>query len=630
MRAVWETDRWFTFPKFHETAANLRRMLAEARLSEIEVLQAPADGVTQAGYWTMPLAWDAKAARLEIVEPAVPLKQRVLADYRETPASLCMWSGPTPAGGVTATVVEHPGPAEALKGKFVLTKRNPAGIKWRLAREGVAGVINAFTENPYLQDGRQWINSWGDNGWAFTKGSAPLPCFSITPRQASFLSELIKKHGQVRLRATVDTRYYADTYPYVTAVLPGTEPASKRDEVLVLGHTAEQGAHDNATGVAAMVEALATLQRLIASGKLRRPARAIRLLAMGELYASMHYVEKNRERVRRTVAAFCVDTPAASYDLSGTEYTFYLNPHAARSFTDALVLRLAGVYFPSIAPRRPFHWRAFMPGTDTFLADPMIGVPTVWPYSGTGVNTHHNSEDKPEAVDARSLRDLTVITAAYLYAIAAAGPDEGLLLAQYAAGRGQEQILSAATGYIEKLGAAEKSQLGPLLYQALAAIDYQRDREIQAVESVTRLGTGKERVSKLVESLRALADSEKRRVTEFARSRAAGSVMPLAPVLNDRDREAARLIVKRKRFGTLPLDEIRPDQREGYPSGAWDTRLITALYWCDGRRTLAEVIRLTGHELGPVNFDWVGYFRFLAKKGYVELIETGRRVGGEG
>ena len=30
-------------------------------------------------------------------------------------------------------------------------------------KAGAIGAINAFTENPSLQDGRQWINAWGDH-----------------------------------------------------------------------------------------------------------------------------------------------------------------------------------------------------------------------------------------------------------------------------------------------------------------------------------------------------------------------------------------------------------------------------------------------------------------------------------
>src|SRR5438477_4647276 len=80
MRRVYSTDRWFTFPKFQETADYLQSAMAGIGLKGVEVGQAPADGVTQFGYWTMPLAWDVKQARLEILDPPV-----VLADYETVP-----------------------------------------------------------------------------------------------------------------------------------------------------------------------------------------------------------------------------------------------------------------------------------------------------------------------------------------------------------------------------------------------------------------------------------------------------------------------------------------------------------------------------------------------------------------
>ncbi len=84
---------------------------------------------------------------------------------------------------------------------------------------------------------------------------------------------------------------------------------------------------------------------------------------------------------------------------------------------------------------------------------------------------------------------------------------------------------------------------------------------------------------------------------------------------------ASTIVVRRKRFGTIPLDDLSEDQREGYPSGAWDGVVTSALYWCDGHRNLAEVIHLTQMELGPTDFDFVGYFRFLRKHGYVEFVQ---------
>ena len=94
------------FPAFMRTAEYLKKRMQEAGLSSVELVETPADGVTQVGYWTMPLAWDVRSARLEILDDSVPAASRVLADYEKVPSSLGMWSGPTPAGGVTAEVVE--------------------------------------------------------------------------------------------------------------------------------------------------------------------------------------------------------------------------------------------------------------------------------------------------------------------------------------------------------------------------------------------------------------------------------------------------------------------------------------------------------------------------------------------
>jgi len=545
-----------------------------------------------------------------------------------------MWSGPTPPEGTTAEVVEvHGADAAAiakmpLQGKFVLTDHNPADFKWALVKAGAVGAINAFTENPDLQDGRQWINAWGDNGWAYTKASTPLLSFSISPRQAALVRKLLAERGKVRVKASVDSRYYAGLYPYVTGVIPGAGP----EEVLTLGHAFEQGAEDNATGVAAMLESLATLTRLIAGGKLPPPKRSIRILIMGEMYGSMHYVATHPDRIRQTVAAMCVDTPAALYSLAGTEYTFYMNPHVAKSYTDAFILRLAGDYFSEVD--RPWHSHPFMSGTDTYLAEPTVNVPTVWPYSGSGVHTHHNSEDTPDRVDPQSLRDIAVIDASFLYYLANAGELEALWLAELSQTRGYEQILQATAPFLDQVPAAGDSEsLGRVLSDAFDHITYSVDRESKSVLSVQRLvpEPGREATVKalapLVADLRRFGDAQRERVRRAVERGAVerGLNLPVKPIETPtaQSAEASKIVVRRKRFGTLPLDDLPPDQRQGYPSGAWEAVPTAALYWCDGHRTLAEVIRLTQMELGPTDFDFVGYFRFLRERGYVDFISSG-------
>src|SRR5215813_585773 len=125
MEAIWATDRYFDFARFQQTAKNVAEMMRQAGLDGVQIGQGPADGVTQSGFWTQPMAWDALSATLEIVSPQVPEDMRVLADYQKIPTSLCQWSGSTPAGGVEVELVERPGSrnedirnATNLKGKL--------------------------------------------------------------------------------------------------------------------------------------------------------------------------------------------------------------------------------------------------------------------------------------------------------------------------------------------------------------------------------------------------------------------------------------------------------------------------------------------------------------------------------
>lgn len=615
VRSVWERDRWFTFPKFRETAGYLAAEMQRRGFRDARAIGAPADGRTQFGYWTMPLAWDVRSATLTLTDGTR------LADYATVPASLGMWSGPTPPGGVEAEIVwlkdARPDAIRnaGLRGKLVLTDVNPAGIKWLLARQGAIGAINAFTENRALRNDRQWINAWGDKGWGFLKGDSPLLSFSITPAQAAQLKEKLAA-GPVRAKAVVDARLYEGEYAYMTALLPGTTA----EEVLTLGHMAEQGAHDNATGVAAMVGALSALHKLIGEGKLARPRRSIRMLAMPELYGTMHFLSTQyASPSRRAVAAIAIDTPAAPYEMPGTEYTFYLNPHVASSYVDALVLKTAEAHLARLSPPRPFHVREFMPGTDAFLGEPMIGIDTVWPYSGTGVHSHHNSADRPETVDPRSLRDLIVITAAYLYAIASAEDTEVEWLASITAARYEALLREAATVDWQK--AAEP---GRTLHDAQERVRYREDRGVAAVRSLMRLtrnGTLLEPASARIRAAAGEALAALQRNADLAAAMIGlpSPVKALEPAADPRAIEAAQLVVRRKRIGGLTLDDLPQDQWEGWPSGAWGKVQQTALFWCDGKRSLAEVMRLTRLENGPSKFDFIGYFRFLEKHGYVEF-----------
>ncbi|MEG9437519.1 M28 family peptidase [Edaphobacter sp. HDX4] len=611
MRKIWENDRWFDFQHFQVTAKNVAEIMREAGLDDVQIGYAHADGVTQSGFWTEPMAWDAHVGTLEIVSPNVPEDMRVVADYQRVPASLCMWSGPTPRGGVETEIVLPPKDMRNadLKGKLVLGGHMS---KTALAKAGALGMLHESATNPALLDERDWVNSFGDNGWSFTKGSTPLVCFSITPRSQQYLHQLLE-HGPVKVRANVDTRYYDGQYPYVSGAILGTDGPGA-EEVFSLGHLFEEGASDNATGVASIIEATATLNRLIKEGKLPRPKRTIRILGMGERYGTLAYLYAHQDRVKKTIAGMCIDSPAGFQNLAGTEFNWVLNPQSATSFVDAFTVRLASEYFPMVD--RPFHWSEYNSGTDNDLGDPMINIPTVAPRGGHGIQAHHTSFDTPSQVDPNSLRDLSVMNAAYAYFLASAGPDQMHWMAQLALSRGYDQINAAAENSLDQIAAAKDADtLGRLLYWETARVDYNLMRETKAVKQAADLPEG-------LAGLQSFAGTQKTRIEDAVQQRAAelhlGTIQPSVPPVNP---QAEKIIVRRKKMGTITMEDIPPSEREGYPVSAFWGPTTSALYWCDGKRNLAEVIKMAELELGQSNFDWVGYFKFLQKHGYVDFVQ---------
>jgi hypothetical protein len=222
-----------------------------------------------------------------------------------------------------------------------------------------------------------------------------------------------------------------------------------------------------------------------------------------------------------------------------------------------------------------------------------------------------------------------VVTAAFLYTVANADETQAPWLAEMAADRGYQQIARVAGGMVDSVFAAgDGLQLGRLLAAGGERIDYTVDRESQAVRSVLRLAPEDRReaaakhVAAVVEDLRRFGREQADRLRNAAGTRARQLDIQVEPLPPQRDpimAEAARMVVLRKRFGTLPTDDLAVERWEGYPYASWDLAPVTALYWCDGRRNLAEVIRLTRMEVDAAGFDFVGYFRFLARHGYVTL-----------
>ena len=278
--------------------------MSERGFDEVVIASTPADGKTKSGAWTNPLGWDVKQATLEVIEPAnVPDEIRYLCNYLDNPTSLNAWSAPTPPGGIETEIVlmegSDPSTLEKLnaRGKIVLTSAGTRGMKRYLDRSGILGFVGDQIEalNVDFVNANQWLNGWSDlpGGWWFTSYDSKNNFgFSISQKKANYLRNLLRAGTRVKVRATIDSRYYDnDTLDYVTGLVKGSGPEG--EEVLITGHMNEWGANDNAAGCSAIIEAVATLNDLVKSGRLPRPKRSIRVLLGAEMYGSLPWVEKN-------------------------------------------------------------------------------------------------------------------------------------------------------------------------------------------------------------------------------------------------------------------------------------------------------------------------------------------------
>ena len=634
-REIHCRDRWFTTPKFLESAGYAAGRLKESGAADARVLKFRADGKTLYGAWRAPLAWDVASARLTVVEPAA-MAGTVLADYQAVPCSLVMWSGPTPKGGVTAEVVAvGPGGSEThyrgrnVRGKIVFAAERASAAKGLAARRGAVGVLSDYLPAAEtLPDAVFWNNAFNDvpSAWGATAGGSGLFGFGVSPNVGRRLRRVLAAGGRLKLHAVSDTRLHAGPLPVATGSIPGRQPG---EEVLVLGHGFEQGARDNAAGAACMIEAVRALDALIRAGRLPRPRRAIRALVTNECFGTIGYVQRHRRRVRGTVAALCLDEVAIDVVTGRAVQGLHANPHSNASYVDTFARRLAEAVWDG----RHFNpWRMLPYGmTDNLIAHSTIGVPTIWVGGCGASDIWHTSADTPDRLDPAQLEAAVAYVACYLYTLADAGAAEARWLARHAAADAQAQLHREAVDAAAEVAAQPKAGRRRIAEGFAARAAYLCCVHGKAVRGAARLARGAERRRLDADLLALVAD-----VGELAKElaadvrAAAGLKAPDALAVRSPFRTVSHAPGDRVRpvsnyLGPVTYDPIAPADRAGHADPRWGGPVNCALGWANGWRTLNEVVALTEHETGRPLPDLAEELHWLIGKGMVRDAAKSRR-----
>jgi hypothetical protein len=276
-----------------------------------------------------------------------------------------------------------------------------------------------------------------------------------------------------------------------------------------------------------------------------------------------------------------------------------------------------------------------MGGLDNFFGDPLIGVPLNAMHMTTNGYLHHNSMDTIEKVDPRTLREMAIINAAYLYYLADAGENELPQVARLSFDRAIKVIGETTAGEREKVLSTENaSMLAHSSVQGGKRIRYYAEIQKDAVADITRIvrsgDTGKaQRIAEdYAQKIDAFTDIM---IEHFEQQVTAKANEFSAEVSVDEtkiewEKEAEKLIPKRKVVGTLTLEGIHHSEwAEVTRSPRWwsaNNVASASWFWCDGKRNLKEIKELVEIESEqPVkNFDLIAYYRFLEKHDYIEFV----------
>lgn len=214
---------------------------------------------------------------------------REFAEAETVPATPTRGSG---AGGRGSSAADDDQVAGGRRGRGGEPALN-ARIAQFYKREGVIATFNRGSDSVLSSVGSNLSaqQQRTDGGTIFPTGNGSrgadagsgLPNITLAVEHYNRMVRVLEKNIPVKVELNVETRFYDETTPNgfnTIAEIPGTDPVL-RDEVVILGAhfdsvAAATGATDNATGSAAMMEAVRILKAVGA-----RPRRTIRIALWG-------------------------------------------------------------------------------------------------------------------------------------------------------------------------------------------------------------------------------------------------------------------------------------------------------------------------------------------------------------
>ena len=452
--------------------------------------------------------WDGISGELWEVSPGLSK----LADYHDLTAMLA--SGSTNTDVEADLVWVGTGSEEEImkagvEGKIILTSDSPASVHNTAIKNGALGIVSFSSPRPLKVDIA--IPITGISGRGSTADKLTFGFF-LPPREGHILRDRLLRGEKIRVHARVQSQMLDYQLEVPECVIKGTEPDA--GEIILTAHLFEgfvkQGANDNLSGSAAILEVARMLKSMIDDGIIERPLRSIRFIWVPEFSGTIPWVQEHMSLMDKTLCNINLDMVGLKLSDSNSflclQRTTYGNAHYLNDVMEnyyeyvgitnreGLAISGRGGYLKRIvAPSGsddPFYFRIddhYGASDHEVFNDPAVGVPGVMMITWPDLY-YHTSRDRADKCDPTQMKRVCVITAAAAYTIADAENEMGLKIGAEVLGNASERIGAQLRRAVDMLYNSEKETFNENYKKGRNYIKAASLNEEATIESIIEIG----------------------------------------------------------------------------------------------------------------------------------------------
>jgi len=481
-------------------------------------------------------AWRPLKGELWEVKPG----RRKLASMRDILPALASGSADTDVTAELAWVGEGSGKEiidAKVEGKIAVTEGSLMRAYGAAVQQGALGIVSIAMSRPYFDPLQM---PWG--GISFRRmrrrdasdggqTAAPPPAkfgFQVSAREGEILKRRLLSGEKIIVRAQVEAKTEQADLEDVVCRIPGSDPAA--GDVILSAHLFEgfnkQGANDNISGSATILEAARILHTLIAEGRLPQPKRSIRFIWGPEFSGIGRWVQANQKIMETTLCNINMDMVGEWLSKNQSFFclmrTTYGNPHYINDVMENYYRYVGegdreriqnrgtpGQVVPVriIAPNgadEPFTYSIethYGASDHEVFNDWGVGVPGVmmiaWPD-----RWYHTSGDVADKSDPTQLKRAAIIGAAGAYTVACADADLAVRIAGETAGNAVRRLGHALAVAQETVNRATSESLAEDCKAARWGLEAAVMNETETLGTIAELAPGRSDLTGYIGSMK--------------------------------------------------------------------------------------------------------------------------------